>query len=150
MLHLLKKIMTKKKNSLNVFTRSQLLSYIVFKLLQLFIQPQIFVYCINTFVSSLHYRFLSSSVHMASISMIRSHYLLTKQLCSFAVCRRVIHTVGPKYAVKYHTAAENALSHCYRSCLELLIENELRRWCNITPSCLFSLRILLEFRRFLD
>ncbi|KAE8710188.1 hypothetical protein F3Y22_tig00110327pilonHSYRG00143 [Hibiscus syriacus] len=28
--------------------------------------------------------------------------------------RRVIHTVGPKNAVKYHTAAENALSHCYR------------------------------------
>ncbi|KAL0336470.1 UNVERIFIED_CONTAM: Ganglioside-induced differentiation-associated protein 2 [Sesamum radiatum] len=41
--------------------------------------------------------------------------------------RRVIHTVGPKYAVKYHTAAENALSHCYRSCLELLVENGLRR-----------------------
>ncbi|KAI3696341.1 hypothetical protein L1987_79354 [Smallanthus sonchifolius] len=40
--------------------------------------------------------------------------------------RRVIHTVGPKYAVKYHTAAENALSHCYRSCLELLIENGLQ------------------------
>ncbi|GJN20747.1 hypothetical protein PR202_gb08164 [Eleusine coracana subsp. coracana] len=39
----------------------------------------------------------------------------------------VIHTVGPKYAVKYHTAAENALSHCYRSCLELLIENGLER-----------------------
>nr|ACG47767.1 appr-1-p processing enzyme family protein [Zea mays] len=39
--------------------------------------------------------------------------------------RKVIHTVGPKYAVKYHTAAENALSHCYRSCLELLIENGL-------------------------
>ncbi|KAL4573774.1 hypothetical protein LXL04_020591 [Taraxacum kok-saghyz] len=42
--------------------------------------------------------------------------------------RRVIHTVGPKYAVKYHTAAENALSHCYRSCLELLIENGLQRY----------------------
>ncbi|KAI3714302.1 hypothetical protein L1987_72899 [Smallanthus sonchifolius] len=41
--------------------------------------------------------------------------------------RRVIHTVGPKYAVKYHTAAENALSHCYRSCLELLVENGLQR-----------------------
>ncbi|KAF2597817.1 hypothetical protein F2Q68_00008665, partial [Brassica cretica] len=36
-------------------------------------------------------------------------------------------TVGPKYAVKYHTAAENALSHCYRSCLELLIDNGLQR-----------------------
>lgn len=43
-------------------------------------------------------------------------------------CRKVIHTVGPKYAVKYHTAAENALSHCYRSCLELLIENGLQRY----------------------
>ncbi|CAL0318217.1 unnamed protein product [Lupinus luteus] len=41
--------------------------------------------------------------------------------------RKVIHTVGPKYAVKYHTAAENALSHCYRSYLELLIENRLQR-----------------------
>ena len=41
--------------------------------------------------------------------------------------RRIIHTVGPKYAVKYHTAAENALSHCYRSCLELLIDNGLKR-----------------------
>lgn len=46
---------------------------------------------------------------------------------SFPFFRRVIHTVGPKYAVKYHTAAENALSHCYRSCLELLIENGLQR-----------------------
>ncbi|KAL0327138.1 UNVERIFIED_CONTAM: protein GDAP2 [Sesamum angustifolium] len=36
--------------------------------------------------------------------------------------------IGPKYAVKYHTAAENALSHCYRSCLELLIEEGLQRW----------------------
>lgn len=35
--------------------------------------------------------------------------------------------MGPKYAVKYHTAAENALSHCYRSCLELLIDNGLQR-----------------------
>ncbi|XP_031490536.1 uncharacterized protein LOC116257716 isoform X2 [Nymphaea colorata] len=40
--------------------------------------------------------------------------------------RRVIHTVDPTYAVKYHTAAENSLGHCYRSCLELLIENGLR------------------------
>ncbi|KAF3784906.1 Ganglioside-induced differentiation-associated protein 2 [Nymphaea thermarum] len=40
---------------------------------------------------------------------------------------RVIHTVDPTYSVKYHTAAENSLGHCYRSCLELLIENGLRR-----------------------
>ncbi|XP_048226975.1 protein GDAP2 homolog isoform X2 [Ricinus communis] len=49
--------------------------------------------------------------------------------------RRVIHTVGPKYAVKYHTAAENALSHCYRSCLELLIENGLR---SIAVGCIYT------------
>ncbi|KAK8691613.1 hypothetical protein V6N13_075115 [Hibiscus sabdariffa] len=49
--------------------------------------------------------------------------------------RRVIHTVGPKYAVKYHTAAENALSHCYRSCLELLIENGLR---SIAMDCIYT------------
>ncbi|KMZ57603.1 hypothetical protein ZOSMA_84G00410 [Zostera marina] len=49
--------------------------------------------------------------------------------------RMVIHTVGPKYAVKYHTAAENALSHCYRSCLELLIENELQ---SIAIGCIYT------------
>ncbi|KAK1437716.1 hypothetical protein QVD17_03512 [Tagetes erecta] len=49
--------------------------------------------------------------------------------------RRVIHTVGPKYAVKYHTAAENALSHCYRSCLELLVENGLQ---SIAMGCIYT------------
>lgn len=49
--------------------------------------------------------------------------------------RKVIHTVGPKYAVKYHTAAENALSHCYRACLELLIENGLR---SIAMGCIYT------------
>ncbi|BFG16763.1 hypothetical protein CerSpe_030360 [Prunus speciosa] len=61
--------------------------------------------------------------------------------------RRVIHTVGPKYAVKYHTAAENALSHCYRSCLELLIENGLQSVeltllgqhnCSIAMGCIYT------------
>ncbi|XP_008785270.2 protein GDAP2 homolog isoform X1 [Phoenix dactylifera] len=49
--------------------------------------------------------------------------------------RKVIHTVGPKYAVKYHTAAENALSHCYRSCLELLIESGFR---SIATGCIYT------------
>ncbi|XP_061369676.1 uncharacterized protein LOC133312491 isoform X1 [Gastrolobium bilobum] len=49
--------------------------------------------------------------------------------------RKVIHTVGPKYAVKYHTAAENALSHCYRSCLELLIDHGLR---SIAMGCIYT------------
>ncbi|MED6157308.1 hypothetical protein PIB30_021958, partial [Stylosanthes scabra] len=49
--------------------------------------------------------------------------------------RKIIHTVGPKYAVKYHTAAENALSHCYRSCLELLIDNGLH---SIAMGCIYT------------
>ena len=38
---------------------------------------------------------------------------------------KVIHTVGPKYNVKYDTAAENALHGCYRSCLRVLKECKL-------------------------
>ncbi|CAK9151106.1 unnamed protein product, partial [Ilex paraguariensis] len=49
--------------------------------------------------------------------------------------RRVIHTVGPKYAAKYHTAAENALSHCYSSCLEILIESGLQ---SIAMGCIYT------------
>ncbi|XP_051149308.1 uncharacterized protein LOC127264022 [Andrographis paniculata] len=49
--------------------------------------------------------------------------------------RRIMHTVGPKYAVKYHTAAENALSHCYRSCLELLIDHGLQ---SIATGCVYT------------
>ncbi|KAL9328055.1 hypothetical protein ACSQ67_003058 [Phaseolus vulgaris] len=49
--------------------------------------------------------------------------------------RKVIHTVGPKYASKYQTAAENALSHCYRSCLELLIEHGLK---SIAMGCIYT------------
>lgn len=37
----------------------------------------------------------------------------------------VIHTVGPRFSVKYQTAAENALHGCYRRCLEVLKENNL-------------------------
>ncbi|BBN19494.1 ganglioside-induced differentiation-associated protein 2 [Marchantia polymorpha subsp. ruderalis] len=49
--------------------------------------------------------------------------------------RRVIHTVGPRYAPKYQTAAENALSHCYRSCLELLLEQGLS---SIAFGCIYT------------
>ncbi|GAU39778.1 hypothetical protein TSUD_220220 [Trifolium subterraneum] len=51
------------------------------------------------------------------------------------IFKKVIHTVGPKYAMKCHTAAENALSHCYRSSLELLIENGLR---SIATGCIYT------------
>jgi len=40
--------------------------------------------------------------------------------------RFIIHTVGPRYNEKYKTAAENALHNCYRSCLQLLKENNLK------------------------
>eukprot|EP00462_Mataza_sp_D1_P025002 CAMPEP_0175135100 /NCGR_PEP_ID=MMETSP0087-20121206/8533_1 /TAXON_ID=136419 /ORGANISM="Unknown Unknown, Strain D1" /LENGTH=519 /DNA_ID=CAMNT_0016417709 /DNA_START=61 /DNA_END=1620 /DNA_ORIENTATION=+ len=39
--------------------------------------------------------------------------------------RHVIHTVGPRYTLKYQTAAENALHGCYRRSLELLKEEGL-------------------------
>ena len=38
----------------------------------------------------------------------------------------VIYTVGPRYNVKYETAAENALHSCYRNCLRIVREESLR------------------------
>ena len=35
------------------------------------------------------------------------------------ICRHVIHTVGPRYNVKYVTAAEGALYSSYRNVLQL-------------------------------
>lgn len=67
------------------------------------------------------------SVGKSDLSAFRRWNVTQKGNLSWLLCRRVIHTVGPRYAVRYHTAAENALSHCYRSCLELLIEQELSR-----------------------
>src|SRR5882724_8076380 len=37
--------------------------------------------------------------------------------------RYVIHTVGPKYNAKYHTAAENALYNCYAKVLQISRDN---------------------------
>eukprot|EP01094_Clydonella_sp_ATCC50884_P028166 TRINITY_DN8368_c0_g1_i1.p1 TRINITY_DN8368_c0_g1~~TRINITY_DN8368_c0_g1_i1.p1 ORF type:complete len:509 (+),score=168.68 TRINITY_DN8368_c0_g1_i1:48-1529(+) len=39
--------------------------------------------------------------------------------------RFVVHTVGPRYNVKYRTAAENALHNCYRSSLQVAVENQM-------------------------
>jgi O-acetyl-ADP-ribose deacetylase (regulator of RNase III) len=39
--------------------------------------------------------------------------------------RHIIHTVGPRYNVKYRTAAESALHSCYRSTLEQVKEARL-------------------------
>ena len=49
--------------------------------------------------------------------------------------KKIIHTVGPRYAVKYHTAAENALCHCIWSCLEALVEENLR---SIAMGCIYT------------
>ena len=72
---------------------------------------------------------------LAPASKYTSKHMKPQSLClNCILCRRVIHTVGPRYAVRYHTAAENALSHCYRSCLELLVEQGLQRydhWMNL-------------------
>lgn len=41
-------------------------------------------------------------------------------------CQRIIHTAGPRFNVKYRTAAENALHSCYRNSLQVLVELNLR------------------------
>ena len=40
-------------------------------------------------------------------------------------CHRLIHTVGPRWNIKYKTAAENALHGCYRSSMQCLLEHGL-------------------------
>lgn len=42
------------------------------------------------------------------------------------ICRHVIHTVGPRYNVKYVTAAEGALYSSYRNVLQLAREHSVR------------------------
>lgn len=40
--------------------------------------------------------------------------------------RYIIHTVGPKYNIKYHTASETALHMCYRRVLQCVVEKKIR------------------------
>ncbi|DBA04137.1 TPA: hypothetical protein N0F65_004245 [Lagenidium giganteum] len=49
--------------------------------------------------------------------------------------RKIIHTVGPRYNIKYHNAAENALHMCYRSVLSAAKEERLR---SVAFSCVYS------------
>lgn len=51
--------------------------------------------------------------------------------------RYVIHTVGPRYNVKYITAAESALFCCYRNTLQLCRENAIR---SLGLGCIHSMR----------
>ncbi|XP_013421898.1 protein GDAP2 homolog isoform X2 [Lingula anatina] len=51
--------------------------------------------------------------------------------------RYVIHTVGPRYNLKYHTAAESALFCCYRNVMQIVKENNLS---SIAFPCIHSQR----------
>jgi hypothetical protein len=44
----------------------------------------------------------------------------------FVPYRHVIHTVGPRYDERYITAAEHALHSCYRTSMQIAVENKLR------------------------
>lgn len=48
---------------------------------------------------------------------------------------KIIHTVGPRYNLKYHNAAENALHMCYRSVLVAAKEELLR---TVAFSCIYT------------
>ena len=50
-------------------------------------------------------------------------------------CKRLIHTVGPRYNDKYKTAAENALHNCYRNALRVMVENKLN---TVAFSCAYT------------
>lgn len=43
-------------------------------------------------------------------------------------------SVGPKYKEKYHIAAENTLNTCYRECMQLVVESDLR---TVTLPCIW-------------
>ena len=49
--------------------------------------------------------------------------------------RRIAHVVGPRYADKYATAAENALCHCYRSALNKMVDELKYRTIAFTTVC---------------
>ena len=50
--------------------------------------------------------------------------------------RRIMHVVGPRYAEKYATAAENALCHCYVALLSKCVEECKARTMACTSPCL--------------
>jgi O-acetyl-ADP-ribose deacetylase (regulator of RNase III) len=52
-------------------------------------------------------------------------------------CKKVIHTVGPRYNERYVTAAESALHYCYRNSMEMALENKLS---SLALSCVYTER----------
>jgi hypothetical protein len=51
--------------------------------------------------------------------------------------RQIIHTVGPRYNVKYKTAADSTLYGCYRGVMQLLKEHNLR---SVAIPCVHTLK----------
>ncbi|ESO93247.1 hypothetical protein LOTGIDRAFT_232697 [Lottia gigantea] len=51
--------------------------------------------------------------------------------------RFIIHTVGPRFNIKYLTAAESALYSCYRNSLQIAKENNIR---TIAITCIHTIR----------
>lgn len=51
--------------------------------------------------------------------------------------RFIIHTVSPRYNIKYVNAAENALHMCYRSTLSVAKEEHIR---SLALSCVYTKR----------
>jgi len=49
--------------------------------------------------------------------------------------RKIAHVVGPRFAEKYATAAENALCHCYRNALNKLVDDLKYRTIAFTTVC---------------
>jgi len=52
-------------------------------------------------------------------------------------CKKIIHTVGPRYNERYVTAAESALHYCYRNAMEIAVENKLT---SLAASCVYTER----------
>ena len=73
-------------------------------------------------------------------------------------CKRLLHTVGPRYNEQYKTAAENALHFCYRNSLRLCKEEKIKV---LGMTCIYTKRkryprkeaahiVLRTVRRFLE
>uniref|UniRef100_H3CIA1 Ganglioside induced differentiation associated protein 2 n=1 Tax=Tetraodon nigroviridis TaxID=99883 RepID=H3CIA1_TETNG len=89
---------------------------------------------------------VSDSIHRLAGPELRDELLKLKAGCrtgeakltkGFGLAARfIIHTVGPKYKTKYRTAAESSLYSCYRSVLQLVVEQSMASvgLCTITTS----------------
>ena len=58
-------------------------------------------------------------------------------MCAHALHRCIIHTVGPRFHLKYRNAAENALHNCYRNSLAFVRERRLK---SVAVPCLYKVK----------